>query len=190
MLKEPVIALAHWWHCACLKCVSGLRRLKKTLNFLRCIHIFELVLKYGWHKWRKVDTSSLLLHRFDGYSCLRYWNVFFQLFFRFYIEVFSYCILTETFASGFQKWFGHEWIDFRVFLDLLPLASSVDLLSVWTENCKNCSILFLFDNWQHQSFSIFSFRVILVCSLKSIFLTIGFCNINRVALGMQWILTF
>ena len=46
MLIEPVNAPAHRWPCACLKCVSGLRRLEKTLNFLRCIHVFDLVLKY------------------------------------------------------------------------------------------------------------------------------------------------
>ena len=44
---EPVNALAHRWPCACLKCVSGLRRLEKTSNFLRCIHVIDLVLKYG-----------------------------------------------------------------------------------------------------------------------------------------------
>ena len=32
--------------CPCLKCVSGLRRLKKTWTFLRCIHVFDPVLKY------------------------------------------------------------------------------------------------------------------------------------------------
>ena len=47
MLMEPVDAPARWWPCACLKCVSGQRRLEKTLNFLRCIHVFDLVLKYG-----------------------------------------------------------------------------------------------------------------------------------------------
>ena len=47
MLMEPVNALAHRWLCACLKCVSGLRRLEKFLNFFRCIHVFDLVLKYG-----------------------------------------------------------------------------------------------------------------------------------------------
>ena len=47
MLMEPVNALAHRWSCACLKCVFGLRRLEKFLNFLRCIHVFDLVLKYG-----------------------------------------------------------------------------------------------------------------------------------------------
>ena len=47
MLMEPVDAPARWWPCACLKCVSDLRRLEKNLNFLRCIHVFDLVLKNG-----------------------------------------------------------------------------------------------------------------------------------------------
>ena len=33
LLLEPVDALARWWPCAGLKCVPGLRRLEKTLNF-------------------------------------------------------------------------------------------------------------------------------------------------------------
>ena len=47
MLMEPVNAPPRWWPCACLKCVSGLRRLEKTLKFLRCIHVFDRVLKCG-----------------------------------------------------------------------------------------------------------------------------------------------
>ena len=47
MLMEHVNAPARWWLCARLKSVSGLRRLEKFLNFLRCIHVFDLVLKYG-----------------------------------------------------------------------------------------------------------------------------------------------
>ena len=48
MLLEPVNEPARWWPWACLKCVSGLRRLEKTLNFLRCIHVTDSVLKYVW----------------------------------------------------------------------------------------------------------------------------------------------
>ena len=33
LLLEPVDALARWWPCASLKCVSGLRRLKKPWTF-------------------------------------------------------------------------------------------------------------------------------------------------------------
>ena len=47
MLMEIVNAPAHWWPCECLKCVSGRRRLEKTSNFLRCIHVIDLVLKNG-----------------------------------------------------------------------------------------------------------------------------------------------
>ena len=46
-LMEPVNAIARWWHCVCLKCVSGPWSLEKTLNFLRCIDVIDLVLKYG-----------------------------------------------------------------------------------------------------------------------------------------------
>ena len=47
ILMEPVNALARWWLCACLNCVSGLQRLEKTLKFLRCINVIDLVLKNG-----------------------------------------------------------------------------------------------------------------------------------------------
>ena len=47
MLMEPVNAPVRWWPWACLKCVSGVRRLEKTLNFSRWIHVIDLVLKYG-----------------------------------------------------------------------------------------------------------------------------------------------
>ena len=47
MLMEPVNAPVRWWPWVCLKCVSGVRRLEKTLNFSRWIHVIDLVLKYG-----------------------------------------------------------------------------------------------------------------------------------------------
>ena len=47
MLMLPLNATAPQWPCTCLKCVSGLRRLEKTLNFLRCLLVIDLVLKYG-----------------------------------------------------------------------------------------------------------------------------------------------
>ena len=46
-VSGAVNAYARWWPCACLKCGSGLRSLEKTLDFLRCIHVFDWVLKYG-----------------------------------------------------------------------------------------------------------------------------------------------
>ena len=166
-LMEPINAPARWRPCACLKCVSGLQRLEKNLEVFE-MHTCHWPGAQIWfkHKWGKLVTASLLLDFIDWYSCLRYWNEFFQLWFRFYFEVLSYCSLTETFAIGFQKWLDHEWIDFGVFC--WELASLVDFISVRTEICKRCSIVILF--WRHQIFSVFSLRGILVCSLK-MFLT-------------------
>ena len=44
---EPVDAPARWWPCACLTRVSALPRLESYFIFLRCLHVFDLVLKYG-----------------------------------------------------------------------------------------------------------------------------------------------
>ena len=78
MLMEPVNAPARWRHCACLKRVSGLRRLEKNRELVE-MHTCLWPGAQIWfrHKWRKLVTASLLLHCIDGYSCLRYWNEFF-----------------------------------------------------------------------------------------------------------------
>ena len=47
MLMGPVNAPARWWPCASLNCVSALWKLEKTLIILRCIQVFDMVLKYG-----------------------------------------------------------------------------------------------------------------------------------------------
>ena len=114
------------------------------------------------HKWRKLFTTSLLLHCFDGYSCLRYWNEFFS------------CV--SCFRLKFSRiapWRERLQLDSKSDsttngLILQKMASFVDLISVWTRICKNCSIVVLF--WRHQFFSMFSSRGILVCSLKMLVL--------------------
>ena len=47
MLIERVKYSARCWPQTGLKSVSGLRRLEKTLNILRCIHVIDLGLNYG-----------------------------------------------------------------------------------------------------------------------------------------------
>ena len=129
MLMEPVNASARWWPCASLKCVSGLRRLEKTLNFLSCIHVFDLVLKYGSdineRNWLQLLFCFIVL---VGMVASVIGMSFFQLCFMFEIEDFSYCSLTETYANGFQKPFDHEWIDNGVFC--WKMASFVNFISV------------------------------------------------------------
>ena len=143
MLMAPVNALARWWHCACLKCVSGLRRLEKTLNFLRCINVFDLVLKYG-SDINEGNWFQLLLYLIVLMAIVAsdIGMSFFSYVSGFRLKFFSYCTLTETFAIGFQKWFDHEWIDFGFFC--WEMASFADFISVWTESCRKCSIVFPF----------------------------------------------
>ena len=47
MLMELVNALARCWPCAYLQFVSGPRELDKTLTFLSCIPVIDLVLRKG-----------------------------------------------------------------------------------------------------------------------------------------------
>ena len=88
MLMETVNEPALWLPCACLKCVSGLRKLEKTLNFLRCILVFDLLLKYG----SDINEGNWLqlLFYFIVLVCIVASVIgmsFFQLCFMFYIEV-------------------------------------------------------------------------------------------------------
>ena len=81
MLMQLVNATARWWPCACLNCVSGLRRLEETWFFW---DFFDLLLNILFrHNSRKLATASLLLHYcIDGCSCLGYWNEFFSSMFK------------------------------------------------------------------------------------------------------------
>ena len=66
ILMERPNALALWWICACLTCVSGVRSVERNLNFLRCIHVFDLVLKNGsdindWNCWQLLFYFIVLI---------------------------------------------------------------------------------------------------------------------------------
>ena len=77
MLMETVNALAHCWPCACLKCVSGLRRLEKNLELFE-MHTCHWPGAQIWlrYKWGKLVTASLLIDCIDWYSCFHYWKEF------------------------------------------------------------------------------------------------------------------
>ena len=125
------------------------------------------------HKGRKLDTASLLLHRIDGYSCLRYWNEFFSAVFHVLDWSFllhfdgNVCIWIPKVIWPRLDWFwGFFW----------EMASFAHFISVWTEICKNCTIVLLATL---IFFSMIRLRVILVCSLKMLQLfAVGFCNID------------
>ena len=167
MLIEPINAPARWWPCACLKCVSGLRRLEKTLNFLRCINVIDQVLEDGSdineRNWLQlffyfialvsIVVSVIGMKFFTCVSCFRLkfsrialWRERMQLDSK-----------SDLSTKGLiLRFLAGKWVFF------------VDLTSVWTEICKNCSIVLLF--WRHHFFPIFSLRGILLCSLKMLVL--------------------
>ena len=116
------------------------------------------------HKWRKLVTASLLLFCFGGYSYRRYWNEF----------LFSCVSCLRLKFSSIALWRKRLQLDPKSNLTTNGLILGffvgffVAFLSVWTEICNNCSLVFLFR--RHQIFSIFSLKGILVCSLKKLVL--------------------
>ena len=135
MLMKPVTAPARWWPCACLKCVSGLRRLEKTLNFLRCIHVIDLVLKYDSYineeNWLQllfylivlmgIVASAIGLSFFSYVSGFRL-NFSRIALWRKRLQLDSKSDLTTNgLILGFFCW---------------KMASFVDFISVWTKICK------------------------------------------------------
>ena len=151
LLMEPVNAPARWWPWACLNCVSGLRRLEKTLNFLRCIHVIDPVLKNGSNmnegNWLQLLFCLIVLiglvASVIGISFFSFFSVFGPKFSRI--------------ASWRKRWLCN-WIPkviwprmdwFWVFF-CWKMAPSVDLLSVWTKICMNCWFVNLF--WRHHFF--------------------------------------
>ena len=133
---------------------------RKSLNFLRCIHVIDLVLKYD----SDINEENWL-------------QLLFYLIVLMGIVASAIGLRFFSYVSGFRLKFSR----IALWRKRLQLDSKSDLttnglilgffvgkwlhfISVWTKVCKNCSIVFLF--WRHQFFSMFSLRGILVCSLK------------------------
>ena len=134
------------------------------------------------HKRKKLVTASLLLHCIDGYSCLRYWNELFTAVF----QVLDWNFLVLHFDGNVCNWNPKviwprkDW--FWIFC--WKMASFVDLLTVWTEICKNCSIVIFFDDmkfFQCLVWEVFWF----VFWKRLYFLAIGVCNIEWWAFAMH-----
>ena len=77
---------------------------RSNLNFLRCIHIFDLVLKFCADitevNWLQLVFYVIVL--MDMVASVIEMS-FSYLFSRFQFEIFSHCSVTETFAFGIQN---------------------------------------------------------------------------------------
>ena len=162
MLMEPVNAPARWWPCACLKCVSGLRRLENPWTFWDTF-MSDLVLKYGSDinegNWLQLFFNFIVLigtvASFVGMSLFHLWVTF-------QVEVFSYCNPAETFKKGFENRFYIENVNFGSFSYIVSRLVSV--MFERTELSKRSASLVLI--WRHQRFSISSLKPFLVSSLN------------------------
>ena len=97
------------------------------------------------HKWRKLVTASLLLHCFDGYSCLRYWNeFFFSCVLGFGLKFSRIALLRKRLQLGSKSDLTTNGLIVRFFC--WEMASFVDFISVWTKICKKAQLLFFFDD--------------------------------------------
>ena len=162
MLMQPVIAPVCWWPCACLKCVSGPRRLEKLDFFEMYTCLWPGAQLLFRHKWRKVTTTSLLLHFIDGYSCLGYWNEFLSSMF----QVLDRTLLALQCHGNVCNWNPKLiWPRLRYFWKFLLEYASFPRLNICTD-CNLHELRCCYSFWRHQSFSKASLTGILACSLK------------------------
>ena len=135
---------------------------RKELNFLRCILVFDLVLKCcsDINDWNWMQLFFYLFVLLDIVASVV--GTFFLAVFHVLEWSFFFLLFEETFAVGFQNWFDHKWIEFAVLF--LNLAFFVAFVSVWVEIFKKCQDLCLI--WRHQVCSVTSLRVIVVCCLN------------------------
>ena len=159
---EPVIELALWWPCACSKCASGLRRLEKTSNILRCIYFIDLVVKHGLN----INEGNWLLLLF--YSIVKICSV---------VSVFAMSFISCVCGFTLKFFLIAFWrkrlqleskrdLTKKVFLGVfcLKMDCFVGFISLSTKNCKKWSIVILF--LTTSKFLMFSLSGSLVCSLK------------------------
>ena len=144
-------------------CFAGLRRLEKTLNFLRCICHWPGAQIWFWHKWRKLVPASLLLLCIGGYICLHYWNEFFSAVF----EVLDWSFLVLHFWGNVCNWIPKAiWPRMDWFWGFLLKNG----FFCWLNICMDWNLQEMLNCFSFLTtsifFSIFSSRGILVCSLK------------------------
>ena len=152
------------------------RSLEKTLNFLRCIYVFDLMLKYG-SDINEGDWLQLLFYFFVLMGIVA--SVIGMSFFSAVFQILDWSFLVLHFDGHVSNWIPKviwprmDW--FCCFLLQNGFLRWLHICMDW--NLQELLNFFLF--WRHQISSIFSLRGILVCSLKNLyFLTIVFCNID------------
>ena len=148
----------------------------KNLKFLRCSHVFELVLKCCSHlnkgRWLKISFYPILL---VNESALFIEVVFFNFVSHYKFSFNRFSVLRKR----FQMESKNDLITYGMILHLFGryLLPFVTFITAWTEICRNCSSAIVF--WQYRFFAIVCLRGIQFGSLKFInFSAKNFSNID------------
>ena len=116
-------------------------KLQKTLKFLRCIHVIDLVLEYGSdikeRNWLQLLFTSLLW--WIQFPPLLDW-VFINCVSSFRSNFSRIALWRKTFPKAIQPWMNWFWgfCSKMVFF--------VDFISLRTGICNGCSVVILFDD--------------------------------------------
>ena len=129
---------------ACLKSASGLRRLEKNLIFSRCLHVFDLVLKYcsdiNKRNWLQLLFFFILLMGLIA-------SVFGMSFFSSVFQFSGRSNLVLHFYGNICNWILKQIsskMDWFWVLSSWNIAFFIDFISAWIETCMNCLNLFFF----------------------------------------------
>ena len=143
-------------------------KIRKTLKFLKCIHVIDLELKYG-SDINERNWLQLLLH-FIVLNSVIASNIG-KSFFSAVFQVLNRSFLVLHNDGNVCNWIPEVvWPRMGWFWGFCcELPSFVDFISARTDICTNCSVVFRF--WRHQIFSMFSLRGIMVCFLKMLILS-------------------
>ena len=128
IIMELVKAFAHWWPCACLKCVSGPRSPEKSLKFSKYILVFDLVLQFCsdiiYWNWMQLSFHFFV---FIDIVASVVGTIFSRLCFTFWIEIF-FCCFCGNFCNWFANllWLQMDWV-WGSFLDFWLYSLTLDL---------------------------------------------------------------
>ena len=163
ILLERPNALVLWWICACLTCVSGLRSLERNLNFLICIHVFELVLKNGSdiNDWNCLQLLFYFIVLMVIVASLLNWDNF-QLVSGFRLKLFRSALWRKHMQLDSKSDFTPNGLTLEFFVRLSLVSSTSYLIGLKFGRIAHS--IFFFNGIKF--FWLFCLRCILVCFIK------------------------
>ena len=126
---------------------------RKSLNFLRCIYVIDLVVKYGSDINEGNWLQLLFFHCIDGYSCRRYCNEFFSVMF----QILDWSILVLHFDANMCNWIPKviwPWMDWFLGFFVGNWLLSLTSYMYGLKTARDAQLLFYFDDIKYFRCSV------------------------------------